>query len=210
MMPQFENNIFFGGGGEQRQLVGDFALICQPADFAGMLSVSAFRAGGLLVRRGGLLAPAGIRAAHDPGHVSTQEDMSVPKYYDRRDHFPDVPYQQELSAEQKALKEKEKGSWKNLSDEEKVALYRITFHQTYAEMKKPSNEWKTVLGGTFLFIGFTGLVVWWQRLYVFPPAPHTFSEDWIAKQTKKMIDMRVNPIEGLASNWDYEKNEWKK
>lgn len=39
------------------------------------------------------------------------------------------------------------------------------FHQTYPEMKQKTSEWKTVLGGIFFFLGFTGLVVWWQRIY---------------------------------------------
>ncbi|XP_075756984.1 cytochrome c oxidase subunit 4 isoform 2, mitochondrial isoform X2 [Pelodiscus sinensis] len=175
-----------------------------------MLSLPALR-GGILARRG-VLGVASVRAAHDhSGHVATQEDMSVPHYYDKRSSpLPDVPYQQELGAEQKALKEKEKGSWKQLSNEEKVALYHLKFKQTFAEMNRPSNEWKTVFGGIFLFFGFTGLVVWWQRVYVFPPKPHTLTEEWKAYQVKRMLDMRMNPIQGFSAKWDYDKNEWKK
>lgn len=44
-------------------------------------------------------------------------------------------------------------------------MYRLGFHQTFAEMKQPSEEWKTVLGGAFIFLGFTGLLVWWQAAY---------------------------------------------
>lgn len=39
------------------------------------------------------------------------------------------------------------------------------FKETYAEMKKPSSEWKTVVGGIFIFIGITGLIVIWQSHY---------------------------------------------
>lgn len=132
-------------------------------------------------------------------------------YCDRKDTpLPDIRYLRNLSVEQAALKEKEKSSWKNLTNEEKIALYRVTFHQSYAEMRKANNEWKTVLGGMFIFIGFTGLIVWWQTLYVYPRPPHTFEEEWQKMQAKRMLDMRMNPIEGFASKWDYEKKEWKK
>lgn len=47
-------------------------------------------------------------------------------------------------------------------------------------------------------------------LPVIPNKPHTLSDEWKAKQLKRMLDMRTNPVEGLASQWDYDKNEWKK
>ncbi len=40
--------------------------------------------------------------------------------------------------------------------------------------------------------------------------PDTITDDEKVKaQIQRMIDMRVNPIEGLTSNYDYDKNEWK-
>ncbi|XP_026882769.1 cytochrome c oxidase subunit 4 isoform 2, mitochondrial isoform X1 [Electrophorus electricus] len=142
--------------------------------------------------------------------VSEQNMMSLPMYCDRLDiPLPDKPYQDVLSAADKSLKQKEKGPWNNLSKEEKIALYRIMFKETYAEMKRPSSEWKTVFGGIFFFVGLTGLVVFWQRIYVYPPSPRTFEEEWQAKQVKRMLDMQVNPVEGFSAKWDYEKGQWK-
>src|SRR4029434_8967477 len=36
---------------------------------------------------------------------------------------------------------------------------------TYPEMRKGSHEWKTVVAGMLFFLGFSGLLVWWQRVY---------------------------------------------
>ncbi|XP_056374442.1 cytochrome c oxidase subunit 4 isoform 1, mitochondrial-like [Hyla sarda] len=135
-----------------------------------------------------------------------------PSYYDSRAlPLPDVPYVSELNPQQKVLKEKEAGSWTQLTKEEKLALYRISFNQSYTEMKKGTpSEWKTVLGVVFYFLAFSGIYLWWHRTYVFGPVPHTLSDEWVAMQTKRMVDMRVNPVTGFSSNWDYEKNTWKK
>ncbi|XP_043562550.1 cytochrome c oxidase subunit 4 isoform 1, mitochondrial isoform X5 [Chiloscyllium plagiosum] len=92
---------------------------------------------------------------------------SLSPYYDRKcEPLTAVDFVEQLSREQKSLKEKEKSSWVSLSTDEKLKLYM--------------------------------------------DVPHTFSNEWKAKQTKRMVDMRINPIQGFASKWDYEHNKWKK
>uniref|UniRef100_A0A8C8RIS1 Cytochrome c oxidase subunit 4 n=1 Tax=Pelusios castaneus TaxID=367368 RepID=A0A8C8RIS1_9SAUR len=145
------------------------------------------------------------------GHDVAKLEHFGPSYFDcRAVPLPEKEYVNDLSLEQKALKEKEKASWNALSTNEKIELYRIKFAKTFAEMNRKSNEWKTVIGGMMIFLGFTGLIIIWQKIYVFGPVPHTLSEEWVAMQTKRMLDMRTNPVQGLSSKWDYEKNEWKK
>ncbi|XP_066440020.1 cytochrome c oxidase subunit 4 isoform 1, mitochondrial [Eleutherodactylus coqui] len=146
------------------------------------------------------------------GHGSVAiPEFTLPQYYDHRHiPLPDIPYMKVLTPELKALKEKEKGAWASLSAQDKVQLYRIMFNQTYADMKRGSSEWKTAIGGTLFFVGVTALVYMWQKKYVFGEVPHTLSDDWIAMQTKRMLDMRMNPVTGISSHWDYEKEEWKK
>ncbi|NXL93848.1 COX41 oxidase, partial [Alectura lathami] len=163
-----------------------------------------------LVGRRALSTSICVRAHGHAGVVKT-DDFSLPVYADRRDvPLPDVAFVKELSAQQKALKEKEKASWTALSIDEKVALYRIKFNESYAEMNKGTNEWKTVLGGVLFFLGVTGVILIWQKMFMYAPAPHTFTDEWLSMQTKRMLDMRINPVEGISAQWDYEKNEWKK
>lgn len=54
-----------------------------------------------------------------------------------------------------ALREKEKGDWKKLSIEEKKALYRYSFCQTFAEINAPTGEWKSIIGCAAIFISLS-------------------------------------------------------
>ncbi|KAK5863088.1 hypothetical protein PBY51_000144 [Eleginops maclovinus] len=176
-----------------------------------MLRLTAGRMGSLMARRATVaLTTSSARMASHGHEVSESVDMSKPMYSDRRESpLPDKPYKDVLTPADKSLKEKEKGPWGQLSNEEKLALYRISFCKTYPEMNQKSSEWKSVFGGMFFFLGLTGLLVIWQAAYVSPPLPRTFEPESKAKQLQRMLDMRVNPVEGFGAQWDYEKNQWK-
>ncbi|PWA32894.1 hypothetical protein CCH79_00016437 [Gambusia affinis] len=154
-----------------------------------MLRLTSSRLGSLLARRptAALTSSSKGRPASQQSHgVSEAEDMSRPTYYERVDMpLPDKPYKDVLSEAEEKLKQKEKGPWSQLTNEEKVALYRLKFSKSYAKMKAPTGEWKTVLGGMFFFLGFT----------VYPPSPRTLDDDWKAMQIQRMLDMRINPVQ---------------
>lgn len=46
-------------------------------------------------------------------------------------------------------------------------------------------------------------------LAVYSPIPDTLSPEKQEAQLKRMIDLRMNPVEGIGSQWDYTKGEWK-
>ncbi|XP_069469785.1 cytochrome c oxidase subunit 4 isoform 1, mitochondrial-like isoform X2 [Ambystoma mexicanum] len=176
------------------------------------LSVAATLGGARLLLWRSLSTTSSLCTAKEQGVVkSSSIDFTKPMYLDRREMpLPDVPFVSKLSPQQKALKEKEAGSWKKLTKEDKLALYRIRFDRSYEEMKKGSQEWKTIVGGIFYSISLAAFFLLYTRKFLHIPLPHTFSEDWIAMQTKRILDMRMDPVAGFSSHWDYEKNEWKK
>ncbi|XP_042880908.1 cytochrome c oxidase subunit 4 isoform 1, mitochondrial-like [Penaeus japonicus] len=133
----------------------------------------------------------------------------TPCYVDRVDFpMPGVRFK-ENTPDIQALREKEKGDWTKLTLEEKKALYRASFCQTFAEMKAPTGEWKSVLGISLIAASLAVWVYMWMKLYVYSPIPETLSAEKQEAQLKRMIALRSNPVQGLSSQWDYSKGDWK-
>jgi len=123
--------------------------------------------------------------------------------------FPAIRFKEE-TAETSMLREKEKGDWKKMTLEEKKTLYRSSFCQTFVETSAHSNEFRGEIGQVLFFVG---IGLWFYILmvkFVYDDLPTTITDEGkVRAQIKRMIDMRVNPIEGFTSGYDYEKNDWK-
>lgn len=48
------------------------------------------------------------------------------------------------------------------------------------------------------------------KLFVYEELPESFSPASRRAQLRRQIDLMMNPIRGLASEWDYEKMDWKR
>ncbi|KAF5291927.1 hypothetical protein FQA39_LY14159 [Lamprigera yunnana] len=133
-----------------------------------------------------------------------------PLYVDRGDvPMPSLRWK-ENTPDVLALRDKEKGDWNKLSIEEKKAIYRASFCQTFSEFKAPTGEWKSITGGVFTLMAMGIWLFILLKLFVCTPLPESFNEENRRAQFRRMLDLRVNPVTGLSSKWDYEKDDWKK
>ncbi|GLV39692.1 Cytochrome c oxidase subunit 4 [Carabus blaptoides fortunei] len=156
-----------------------------------------------------------IRKCHDTRKLIGEREIvghginSQPYYLDNPSFpFPAIRYK-EPTPEILALREKEKGDWRNLTIDEKKCLYRATFCQTFAEINAPTGEWKSTVGLALVCISLAAWVYMAMKLFVYAPLPDSFAEENQKAQLKRMIDLEVNPITGLASKWDYKNERWK-
>jgi len=133
----------------------------------------------------------------------------MPIYIDRLDYpYPAIRFREDDAFALK-LKEKEKGDWKKLSVEEKKALYRYSFCQTLVETEAPTGEWKAVWGFTAFTVGCCFLICWFFEWITHMAPPSSTTEEAREAQLQRMIDEHAEPIYGVSSKWDYERNKWK-
>lgn len=130
--------------------------------------------------------------------------------YADREEFPCPAVRfKENTPDVMALREKEKGDWKKLTLDEKKALYRASFCQTFAEMKAPTGEWKSILAGVLFALGFSGWIVIYIKKFVYGEMPHTITREWQEAQLNRMLAQGQGRITGISSKYDFEKGDWK-
>ncbi|XP_053693974.1 cytochrome c oxidase subunit 4 isoform 1, mitochondrial [Sabethes cyaneus] len=169
-----------------------------------------------VILRNALRTKVGVRHNHDliVQKIGKREIVGygwngLPVYADRVDYpMPPIRFK-EPTPDVLALREKEKGDWKKLSIQEKKALYRASFCQTFSEMKYPTGEWKMCLGFGLIAISMSIATMLMMKAFVYDDLPITFDEEHQKAQLKRMLDLGVGNIDGLSSKWDYENNKWK-
>lgn len=111
------------------------------------------------------------------------------------------------------LREKEKGHWKDLTPDEKRELYRASFRQTFAEFAHghpyPDNEMYGPVGLACIIISIAVLYYTFLKAFILPPLPTSMTPEGWEKSITKQIQLGWNPITGIASKWDYERDQWK-
>ncbi|XP_033150346.1 cytochrome c oxidase subunit 4 isoform 1, mitochondrial [Drosophila busckii] len=122
--------------------------------------------------------------------------------------FPAIRYR-EVTPEICALREKELSDWKTLSLQEKKALYRHSFCQTYSEFQHLTPDWKLVIGMSIWAVVLAIAFTMFEQALVYDPLPDTFDEERRQAQLRRIIHLEMQPITGLSSKWCYHSNKWK-
>jgi len=176
--------------------------------------------------------PFSVSASKAGGHISINEtaegrEYTHPKigdreivgwgchghhcYVDRTDFpYPAIRWKGPSAPGVAELRKKELGDWKELSLEDKKALYRASFRQTFSEYhRNEDGSWKYMVGGTLLGLSFSLFMWYFCKLYVYNPVPESMTLEGRLRTLRYEIAIRKDPIDGLASRWDYDKDQWK-
>ncbi|KAJ8710925.1 hypothetical protein PYW08_009440 [Mythimna loreyi] len=96
-----------------------------------------------------------------------------------------------------ALREKEKCDWRMLCCEEKKALYRASFCQTFAEFQHPTGQWKFIVGVGLFLCSFTFWAFMFLHYFVYEPLPASLSH---ASQKMEIIGLILSFVYVMKLN----------
>ena len=78
------------------------------------------------------------------------------------------------------------------------------------EVEAPTGEWKSIVGVVLVCVSMGVWGYLWMKNVVYGPLPDTITNEEKQKaQIDRQIALRMQPIEGLASKYDYEQGKWK-
>jgi len=97
------------------------------------------------------------------------------------------------------LEELQKQDWKVLSVDEKKAAYYVAFgpHGPRTPSSQPGDGLKVVLG-TLGLVAAAGLLSLTLKGFGGPP-PKTLTKEWEEASNERALEMKLNPITGIAS-----------
>lgn len=134
-----------------------------------------------------------------------------PIYSDRIDNpYPAIRFRKN-DPEILKLREKEKGDWRKLTLEEKKQLYRASFANTLTEILAPRGHWKAGTAVCLFAINLAMIMmITFKKLCASKDRqPKSLSNEHKEKKLQTWINCFSEPIDGVASKWDYEKGRWK-
>lgn len=124
--------------------------------------------------------------------------------------LPPKPRLNCTTPELKALKEKEKADWKNLTPEDMKQLYNAFFGMTVADMERKDDLWKSIVGVVLTMCGLALFIHLFIHTFINPPYPSTVvDQEHINASIKRMLQQHQGDVTGYSSKWDYENNRWK-
>jgi len=175
------------------------------------LSVTAAQAGGHMS-----LADTGTTREYTHPRIGDREIVGWgatggENYFDRSDFpYPAIRWKSPNAPGVPELRQKELGDWKELTMEEKKGLYRASFCQTFVEFENcKAGVWKYWGGGALIGLSLSLLLWFFCKCKVYNPLPKSFSYEGRLERLKWDIAIRKDPIQGISSKWDYEKDQWK-
>lgn len=97
-----------------------------------------------------------------------------------------------------ALRDRMKGSWKELTIQEKKAAYWIAFGPHGPRSLPPPGEGKRVALYTAIGVGASLLLFAGMRLFA-GPAPHTMNREWQEAANERLLEQKADPFTGISS-----------